>query len=141
MFIDDVVTLIQGAGLGVPGVTIFWTAAAKLPANPTPANPALGPAAFFSLTETGGTAPWILHTGAPYDRPSCQIMTRGPISQPGPARTLIESAYIFFRAKVNFSVNGVPYVSIFANQAPFELSPDENPPRIRFAFNIRGVKR
>lgn len=138
MFIDDLVTLLADAGLGVRGTSLFWTSGAVLPAKSSVAPNLNG---FLTVQETGGAAPVLMHysdTTPGYELPTAQIVARANAS--GPARVLIAAAWNIFVAKQNVFVNGTWYVYFRVAQSPFDLGPDDVG-RTRFAFNVRAMKR
>lgn len=145
MFIDDCVTLMADAGLGVRAVSLFWTSGAVLPTTNTPA----AVTGFYSLISTGGSAPWTMHNSDQtpgYVRPSLQITARAKSS--AAASNKANAAWTFFakdpstdKPRRNFFVGGVWYVKLDVVQSePFDLGPDQAS-LFRFVFNITCEKR
>lgn len=68
-FEEELVKILQGAGLGTPGVNLFASGAAEIP----PLSPST-PGPYIVVASTGGIAPsWTHDGGASYHRPSAQI--------------------------------------------------------------------
>ena len=128
MFVEDIVTILNTAGQGVAGVSIFWGTKSE----PTGDGP------FITIIETGGTGPKRVHNAAPYRRPSAQIVVRAKGQDV--ARAKADAVWNALDQKRNLTVNGNWYVSIDTKQEPFDMGLD-GAGRIRFAFNIECVKR
>lgn len=132
VFLDDVVSVLVAANVGVYGSTIFIGAKASLP---------VGDAAFLTLSATGGAPPIGTHnsTAAPaYVRPSAQVVARS--IRLAPAESMADAAYRALFGIRNRFINGTWWVKLVLRQEPFELGEDENG-RPRVAFNFECEKR
>lgn len=131
MFADDIIFLLQEAGLGTPGDNLVI--------GPRPV--VKSDQATLSVVVTGGRAPEGTHnsTDVPaYVRPSAQIVCRAPTYIMAEAQ--ITKAYEALFKVRNRHVNGTWYRQITINQEPFPIGEDDNN-LIRFVFNIDVVKR
>jgi len=134
--LDDIVTILVAAGVGVDNTNIFKTSKAQIPAGAGP---------YLTVTATGGSGPEGTHnaalTGVPaYQRPNFQILVRGQST--GSVDTMIRNAY---NALVKFGqksqlVNSVWYRSIFPLQEPFDTGIDGQG-RYTMTVNFGVVKR
>lgn len=138
MFIDDAVTLLSDANIGVRGVSLFWTAGAVLPS----VNSTAALAGFLTLQSTGGPPPILMHNSDQtpgYVQPEVQVCARAKTTAPASALAL--RAWNIFVQRRSLTVNGVWYISIDVKQSePFELGPDVSG-LYRFVFDIRCRKR
>jgi hypothetical protein len=135
MFLDDLVTILTAAGVGVANVSIFASSKATIPTGAGP---------YISVSETGGTSPDETHNAArfenmpAYQRPNAQIFVRAA-SYPV-ARAKAEAAYSALWNVMNQKINGVWYLSISPLQEPFDFGLDDLN-RACIVFNIAAVKR
>jgi len=85
-FIEELVKILENAGVGTRAVNIFATAQAVIPDGPGP---------YLSVIETGGAAPLRVHNPpvfqAKYGRPAAQIAVRALDSAVG--RAMSYAAY------------------------------------------------
>jgi hypothetical protein len=135
VFLDDLLVLLQTAGVGTPGTNIFASSKSVIPVGPGP---------YLSVTETGGSGPEGTHNavGLPaYQRPNAQLLVRA--STYAAARTMAYNAYAACVAIGQRSqlVNGVWYRSIIILQEPFDMGVESGTGRAVVAFNIAVVKR
>lgn len=144
-FIDDCVTILADAGLGVRGVSLFWTSGAVLPITSAPA----AQTGFYTLRSTGGTSPILMHTSEQtpgYLRPSLQLTARAKGATAASFKA--QQAWTLFakdpdtgKPRRDFFVNSCWYVSLDVVQSePFDLGPDAAG-LLRFEFNMKAVKR
>ena len=134
MFLQDLIYLIEQAGLGTYNVNLFKSSKSKPPPLPAP-----GP--FITIIETGGAAPLGTHNSPnvpAYVRPSAQIVVRA--IDYDVARNKAQAIYDMLFPIRNRVVNGTWWVSVRMVQEPFDLLPDEVG-RPRVGFNIDVEKR
>lgn len=132
MVSEDLRTLIEAAGLGTFGTSLFFGSKATIPTGDGP---------FVSLIETGGATPEGTHnsTAKPaYVRPSVQVVARA--KKRDDARNRAQALYLLLYPVRDQFVNGTWWRSVTVVQEPFDLGVDDAG-RIRFAFNINVVKR
>lgn len=132
MFLQDLISILEGAGVATYGVDLFVGSKAVIPAGDGP---------FVSLIETGGSAPEGTHNlvDVPaYVRPSAQVVCRG--TDYLTVRSKAQDVYLAFYGVMNQVVNGTYWRSIDIKQEPFDLNVDEKG-RARVVFNIDCVKR
>lgn len=134
-WLEDVVSLLTTAAVGVLNTSIFLSSQGNVP---------LGPGPYLIIIETAGFAPERLHTdddsvlnAAAYERPGAQILVRGVDYVA--TRAMSRAAYTALDGIYNQTINGCWYRSIEALQRPFDIGPDDNK-RVRVVFNILGVK-
>lgn len=136
MFTDDVVTILETAGVGTYGSTIFVGSKAVLPTPDSESE-----VAFITIVATGGAAPEGTHnsTDVPaYVRPSAQVVARASKYSLAEAKAL--QAYLALFKVRNQFVNGTWWRQVTMKQEPFDLGEDDNA-RPRVAFNFDCVKR
>lgn len=132
MVSEDLQWLIEQAGLGTYGTSLFKGSKATYP---------IGDGPYVTIIETGGTAPEGTHnspTKPAYVRPSVQIVTRA--KKRDDARNRAQALYLLLYPVRDQFVNGTWWRSVTVVQEPFDLGVDDAG-RIRFAFNINVVKR
>lgn len=134
--VDDLIVLIQDAGLATWSTDLFYGSKAVIPLTDGP---------FTSLIDTGGANPSGTHnavvTGLPaYIRPSFQIVCRAEKTSVAMAKALALWNLLFRTGQRSQFINGTWWVKIVVKQAPFDLGVDglERP---RIAFNIDTEKR
>jgi hypothetical protein len=131
-FLPDIIFLVEQAGLGTYGTSLFKGARSIIPAGDGP---------FTTITLTGGAGEEGTHnmsrTDVAYERPSGQVTIRA-------TDTVVAEVQAFALYNLlNFFdtfVNGTWWRKCGPKQEPFDLGPDEKN-RARFAFNIESVKR
>jgi hypothetical protein len=132
MYLDDLVTVLESAGLGTLDLNIFVGVKAVIPAGPGP---------FITLQGTGGAHSEGTHnsTEVPaYVKPSAHIVVR--CEDTDVAYALSVSAYNgIFKIRNQF-INGCWWRQVSMVQEPFELGEDEQG-RPRWAFNVDCTKR
>lgn len=136
MFADDIVTILEAAGVGVRASTIFVGSKASLP-TPGPSSDV----AFITLVVTGGSAPEGTHNSIDvpgYVRPSAQVVARA--THYSAAEAMAQAAYVALFPVRNRFVNGTWWRQVTMKQEPFDLGEDNNA-RPRVAFNFDCVKR
>ena len=129
-FLDEIAARLAAAGVGVPGMDIFMSSSAKLPAGPGP---------YMTLKDTGGTGPTRIHNQAhaATQRPTAQITVRA--STYTTARSMAQAAYAVLDGVFNTTLSGVMYLSITARQEPTDLGLDDMG-RSVVVFNIDAEK-
>lgn len=134
-WLEDVVSLLVSANVGVVNTSIFLTSHFNVPAGPGP---------YLQVFETAGFPPERLHTddsgrlnAAAYERPGAQVVVRGT-DYPS-VRTMSRAAWAALDGRYNQTINGTWYREITALQRPFDIGPDDAK-RVRVVFNILGVK-
>ena len=129
-WLEDVASLISGAGVAALNTTMFLSTAASIPAGAGP---------YLLIVETGGLEPERLHNFAEpaYERPGAQITVRA--SSYVSARNMARLAFDAVDGVYNTTINGTWYREIVALQRPFDIGPDDTK-RVRVVFNILGVK-
>lgn len=136
MLTDDLVTILETAGVGVYGTTIFVGSKAALPTLESESE-----VAFVSIIAGGGASPEGTHNlvDVPaYVKPSAQIVARAMKYSLAEAKAL-EAYSALFKVRNQF-VNGTWWRQVTMKQEPFDLGVDDNQ-RPRVAFNIDCVKR
>lgn len=146
MWVDDIVTLFQDAGVGTlnasTGTGIFVSQNANVPLAPSGA-------ATVTITETPGSAPERTQNSViipAYIRPSAQILVRAKTSKL--ARAKAQECYnalvgirnvLVYREPQSYQLSGW-YREINPLQEPFDLGVDDRK-EVRFAFNVTAVRR
>lgn len=150
MFLTDVKDILQNAGVGTEGVSIFWSSAAELPDQHD--------AIFLKMRTYGGEEPTIMHAtdadgsgeqkeGVGYEHPRVQIIGVGPTWEE--AEAMAFKAYWAImrdpakqnRPRRNFTINDTYYVLITAEQTPNDLGKLDDIGRAQAVFNVRATKR
>jgi|SRR5215472_5901979 len=142
MFIDDVLTLLINANVGVDGGTIFRSSKAFVP--PSPQNyPALdttkGQGPYLFLGDLGGPAPTRVqnYTTPNTKKPSCMVLAKGLTYTACVA--LINQAYAAIDGQAfNSFVNGTFYLSIGARTEPMDYGIDATGNFVQYMFNVDG---
>lgn len=133
MTLDDLVTILVDAKVGVYGTNIFQTSKAAIPSTDGP---------YLGITATGGSGPEGTHnaTSMPgYVRPTIQIAVRG---KNGIAtQSMADAAFsALFKVRNKF-INEVWWRQVrFLQSEPYDLGLDDFS-RIILAFNIEVTKR
>jgi hypothetical protein len=134
-WLEDISSLLTGAGVGVLNTNIFLGTSSNIPAG-------VGP--YLLIKETAGMAPERLHTNssgqlnaAAYERPGAQITVRSTVYIN--ARDMARAAFTALDGNYNTTINSCWYREILAQQRPFDMGPDDTK-RVRVGFNILGVK-
>lgn len=130
--LDELISLLETAGVGTEDTDIFQTSKSLIPAG-------VGP--YLSLVETGGTAPENTHNAVStpaYQRPTVQILVRA--ESPADSAEMIRAAYDALVGVRNTTVSSVFYREIRPMQEPTDLGLDSTG-RHRMAFNVMVVKR
>lgn len=130
---EDLMSLIEDAGIAVYGDTLFLSTHADLPAGDGP---------LISLIEVGGSGPEGTHNSLDtpaYVRPGFQIVCRG--ADYDAVRAAAQSVYDLFFPVRNRTINGTFWRQITIVQEPFDALPDDDAGRVRVVFNIDCVKR
>lgn len=130
-FLDDLATLLIGAGVGVAGSSLFLGSAAIIPQGSGP---------YTSVIETGGVAPTRIHnkTSAATQRPTAQILTRA--ENYADALSTVRAAYNALDGIFNTTINGTFYLKIGAKQEPTDMSEDGSG-RTQLVFNVEAEKQ
>lgn len=151
MFLDDVITLLVDAGVGVAGVNIFAGSSAKIPSTTSypsgDTTKGMGP--YLSVIETGGVAPTRTQNvqGAATQRPTAQILVRAGIivgTQEAytAARDMATEAYnTLDNLDGGITVNGIVYISVGVKQEPTDIGLDATGQRVQIVFNIGAEKQ
>lgn len=92
LFMEEVVSILEAAGVGTRNTNIFLTTIHQIPTKGGP---------FLSIQETGGLVELRTHD-LDYSRPSAQIVTRSP--RPGDARLMAWNAYNALKSVENVDV-------------------------------------
>ena len=136
MILDDLATVLQTAGVGTIGVSLFK---GGVPLD----NPLTGVQdTLVALIEVPGLPPVHVHTmqAATYEQPVVQIVTRGIPYGYAAARTLAQKAFNALDGLANAEhSDGTVYLWVQALQSPFFLRWDELA-RPLIGFNIRCAK-
>jgi hypothetical protein len=122
-----VLTLLEQAGIGVQGESLFAGTQSDLPDTGT----------YLTVTQTGGFSPVGIHNSTSLRRPSFQIMGQGDSSQD--VSTMLEAAFNVTML-ANKQVGGVFFLFMWPEQDPFSLSSDPAE-RVRMAFNVETLTR
>ncbi len=130
-FLDDVVTALVAANVGVFGVNLFASSAATIPTGDGP---------YITVVETGGTAPTRKQnqTSAATQRPTAQILCRAKTY--AAARAKAWAAYQALDGTFNIVLNSTMYLSITARQEPTDMQLDAAN-RAQVVFNIDAEKQ
>lgn len=80
------------------------------------------------LRESGGAPPTYQFNGVTFERPSFQVVARGPNTQGGyaAARALANSVYTVLANTKNATLSTVYYNRITPNQSPFDVGEDSH---------------
>lgn len=124
-FGEDVATLLQSAGVGTLGTTLF---VGTLPEAPDAA---------VAVLATGGAGPQYTISGTAYSVERAQVVVRA--TSYNAAQTTAAAAYSACLAWRNGVQNGTRYLSFTVLQNPFLLGLDDIM-RPRFVFNVEGMK-
>lgn len=116
--LDEVATLLQTAGVGTVGSTIFKHA---LPLD-HPATDASPP--IIGLIEVPGLSPVRAHDSK-WEQPVLQVAVRGAPAGYAAARAKAQDAWNALDGVTNQALSGVQYLSIEALQSPFFLRTDD----------------
>ncbi|HMF88744.1 MAG TPA: minor capsid protein [Gemmatimonadaceae bacterium] len=132
--LDDLVWLIERAGLGTYGTDLFKGTLATVQI--------VGAGPFITLIATGGAAPEgthnMIHLPA-YVHPSAQIVVRAELYDV--AETRVKALYELLYPIRNQMVNGTWWRSVtYIQSEPLDLGRDDNG-RVRLSFNIDVAKR
>jgi len=132
--LDDLVWLIEQAGLGTYGTDLFKGTKAAIPIT--------GAGPFTTLIATGGASPEGTHnmTDLPaYVHPSAQIVVRAELYDVAEAH--VKALYELLYPIRNRMVNGTWWRQVtYLQSEALDLGRDDNG-RVRLAFNIDVVKR
>lgn len=142
MWTDDIVTLLQEAGVGTLNVDIFVSTKQTVPMLSSGA-------ATITVTETSGSGPERTQNRVitpAYIRPAAQILARADSSKN--ARAKAQLAYdalvgirnvLVYREPQSFQFSGW-YREINSLQEPFDAGVDDRK-QARFSFNVIAVRR
>jgi hypothetical protein len=142
-WLEDIVTLLEDAGVGTFGASLFASTKAKVPLL-------TGGQATCTIVETGGTSPESTHTTRTsqtttevvttpaYLRPSAQLTFKA--DEYAEARAMAGEAYDALAGVRNTFVNSGWYRSIVPLQEPFDGGLDARG-QAQVKFNILGDKR
>ena len=135
-FLDDLITVLEVAGVGTRNVSLFKSSTARIP-NAKNEGP------FITLVETGGSGPEGTHNAGmlAYIRPNAQIVTRGKLWSATIGMSKAAWLVLTQTGMRSQYINGVWYRSIVPLQQPFDLGVEDGTGRIMFVFNIAAVKR
>lgn len=140
MWTDDLVTLMQDAGVGTLNQDIYVS---------TGSNPTIAPSGTVIITETSGSGPERTQNSVikpAYIRPAAQIMTKA--STPKIAKAKAYEAYnalvgvrnvLVYREPQSFQLSGW-YREINPLQEPYDFGKDDAK-NARFVFNVIAVRR
>jgi hypothetical protein len=132
MFLDDLITKLTSAGLGVYGTSLFKGSKAVLPTGSGP---------LISVISTGGLEDEGTHNLSSetiaYERPSAQVICRATDAVDAEAASIAAAVALTF---TNEFINGTWWRLCKPAQPPFELPPDAQN-RVRYVFNVECVKR
>ncbi len=126
MLLDDLVSVLVTAGVGVFNANIFASAKAGVPDGDGP---------FLVIALTPGTTPeWIQNQAGPsHVRPGFQIRVRA--TKTNDALTMAHAAYTALFSVRNQIINGKRYLSIVPlNQPNDQMGPDDDA-RAQIVFN------
>lgn len=129
-FMEDVVNLLVGAGLGVVNTTIFRSSNANIPVGDGP---------LISITDTGGSgATRVQDKKVSTERPSLQIVTRAAKFEVAAPRA--RAIYNLLNGMWNVTLGGTFYQSITARQPPTDIGKDDAG-RVMLSFNIDAERQ
>lgn len=132
MYLDDLITLLSGAGLGLYGVSIFKGPKAIYPQGNGP---------FITVISTGGSGDEGTHNlsrnDIAYERPTAQVVARA--QDYDVADAAIQTAFQTLNFYDRF-VNGTWWRRCAPRSEPFDLPVDDRG-LARRAFNLETVKR
>lgn len=135
MILDDLGTLLQTAGLGTLGQTIF------LGSMPLDAPGTTTPDAIMALLETPGPGPLLVHDDVlpSIEQPIVQVRVRDAPYAYQAARLRAQQAWQVLSAVHNEALSGTEYLSILPLQSPFPLDTDDFA-RPHLIFHVRCAK-
>jgi hypothetical protein len=130
MWLDDIVTLLQNAGIGTFNTNIFYSTKVSIPGGDGP---------YLQISETSGAPPeWTQDRPKPaYLRPSAQITVYA--TDYDSARAMSMAAWNALIV-TNTQINGTWYREIRPLQNPFDDGSDEKE-RSRVRFNVIAYRR
>lgn len=129
MLAEELLAVLETAGVGTRGTTLFGASAAALPSN--------GPA--VAVVEYGGAAPIETHDGwVPIEQPRVQVAAYA--DDAATARTLAWAAWDALTGITNRLLNGTAYLRVQGLQTPFDMGPAGNG-RVKWGFNVQVMKR
>lgn len=144
MFLDDIATLLEGAGISA--TRILASSQRNLPSEDE-----IDSVGILHLRQYRGLAPErthnsttrsaqgvVLSASPAWQRPQCQVLVVAPTF--AAANALSYTAYYALVAVRNRTVNGCRYREIDALQEPFDDGSDDNG-HARVVFNVRAIKR
>lgn len=136
MLLDDLAELLQTAGVGTLGETIFK---GRLPMD---APHVLVQDAVLALIEVPGLPAERVHDGpgANIEQPMIQVLSRGLPHDYMEARTRAETAYLALDGLTNVTLSGTVYLWIVAQQPPFVLRHEDSMGRPHVVFTVRCGK-
>lgn len=132
MWIDDIVKLLEDAGVGTFGTDIFASTLHSVPMLPSGE-------ATIQIIETGGTAPENIHNEVikpAYRQPGAQITTRAGDYVTAHNKAAAAYSALFVR---NQTINSSWYQWIKALQEPFDSGVDGRG-QVMVRFNVIGKK-
>jgi Bacteriophage minor capsid protein len=118
MILDEVATLLQMAGVGTVGTTLFK---GTIPLD----TPATVETPLLALLEVPGLPPLRTHDGQRIGQNVLQVVSRGRAHGYEAARQQAQLAWLALDGVVNATVSGVVYLMIQALQDPFLLKIDD----------------
>lgn len=126
--VEDLMSVLAGAGLGTVGTTIFGSLLAVIPAGAGP---------FTHLIEYGAETPDETHDdiGTNIDRPRIQISVHATVYTV--ARAHAKACHRVLSKIINEVINGTEYKRVVPLQSPFELPLDANNRSVQ-AFNVQA---
>src|ERR1019366_6462794 len=132
--LDDLVSVLVAANVGVAGTNIFVSSAAAIPVG-------MGP--YLSLNETGGVAPTRVQNSRPPNtvRPTVQVLVRAGrivnVQEAWPAAyAMAQAAYVALDGTFNSVINGTFYLKIAARQEVTDMGLDATGLRVQLVFNL-----
>lgn len=135
MFSEEIVYILEQAGLGIYGTSIFTGSASRLPPGPGP---------FISIVTTSGTDPDQTHNAAAegkvaYVRPGTQLW--GTAERPDLAEQILVKALTAVYSIRNREVLGVYWVNSQWLNGPSEMGRDATGMRTQFVGNMLVRRR
>jgi hypothetical protein len=130
----DIVTRLEGAGIGTFGVSIFSSSRAVIPMLPSGL-------ATVHVLDTSGAGPEHTHNAAPlpaYENPSAVIVTRADTYATAYTRARVARSALFVR---NLTINGTWYREITPTNEVHDINPDPATGQARASFTITGIRR
>lgn len=134
-WLDDIVTVLEDAGVGVLGVNIFVGSRATVPA-------VVSGEVSLHVVATPGTSPEHTHNSVivpGYVQPGAQLCARG--EDLDLCYALAQDAYNACYAVRNQFINSGWYKWIRPTQEPYDLGGVDDRDQVRVAFNVLGNKR